>query len=112
MDFESVILCLDKRIVLRTLNYQYLVPRYKSFKTTNIFGSTFAMISTDPSDTNNHRFQSHINSIEFCIPRYMERQAIQSSSNIPFRNVNSLAIYFLEKSSITSFIKNVFTLSE
>ncbi|CAF1462892.1 unnamed protein product [Rotaria sordida] len=98
-----------KRIVLRTLNYQHSVARYKYFEIPDICCSTFEMISTDSSDANDHRFQSHINSIELFMPRYMERQAIQLSSNIPFRKIYSLVINFMEHLSITSFVENVFT---
>ncbi|CAF1644962.1 unnamed protein product [Rotaria sordida] len=101
-----------KRIVLRTLNYQHSVARYKYFEIPDICCSTFEMISTDSSDANDHRFQSHINSIELFMPRYMERQAIQLSSNIPFRKIYSLVINFMEHLSITSFVENVFTFSD
>ncbi|CAF1474791.1 unnamed protein product, partial [Rotaria sordida] len=100
-----------ERIVLRTLNYQHLLTQHEYYEITNIRCSTIEMISTYSSDTNNYRFQSHINSIEFFMSRCIERQPVQSSSNIPFRNVDSLLIYLLEKPSITSFAKNVFTLS-
>ncbi|CAF3211177.1 unnamed protein product [Rotaria sp. Silwood2] len=99
-----------EEIVLHTLNYQHLVPRHEYYEITNICCSTIEMISTYSSDTNNHRFQSYINSIEFFMPRCMEGQPVQSSSNIPFQNVNSLLIYFFEKPSINSSVKNVFTL--
>lgn len=104
---------LDKRIVLRTFNYEHREPRYKYSIITNICGGTFKMMSTDVSNTNDHCFQSHNNIIEFYMPRYMERQVIQSSSNIPFRNINYLVIHLsLMESQIISLLNNVFTLSE
>ena len=112
MSFQLIFLYLDKRIVLRTLNYQHLVPRYKFIQPTGICCGIFEMISTDSSDTNNHRYQSHINSIQFIMPRYTERQAIQSSPNVPFRNVDSLMIFFRDELSTASFLTNPFTLSE
>jgi hypothetical protein len=112
MDLKLVILCLDKRLVLRSLNCQHLAPRYESFQIPDMCYSKVEMISTDSSDANNHRFHSHINSIEFFMPRYMARQVIQPSSNVPFRNVHSLVIYFEEELSTISFLKHVFQLSE
>ena len=106
-------LYLDKRIVLRTLNYKHLEPRYKYPITTNICCGTFEMMSTDVSNTNDHRFQSHNNLIKFYMPRYMERRVIQSFPNTPFRNVDFLVIHLsLTESSIISFFKNIFDLSE
>jgi hypothetical protein len=112
MDLKLIIVYLGQRIVLRTLNYQHRVPRYTSIKSADIYYIMLEMISTDSSDTNNYRFQSHINSIEYGIPRYMERQVIQSSPIVPFRNVDSLIIYFREELSTIFLLKNPFTLSE
>lgn len=112
MDLKLIIVYLGQRIVLRTLNYQHRVPRYTSIKSADIYYIMLEMISTDSPDTNNYRFQSHINSIEYFMPRYMERQAVQSFPNVPFRNVDSLIIYFKEELPTTSLIKNPFTLSE
>ena len=112
MGFILIILYLDKRIVLRTLNYQHCVSRYNSIKPIDICCGIFEMISTDSSNTNNHRYQSHINSIEFFMPRYMEGKAVQSSPNVPLRDVNSLVLYFREELSSVSSLKHLFTLSE
>ncbi|CAF1283264.1 unnamed protein product [Rotaria magnacalcarata] len=100
-----------KQIVLRTLNYKHLDPRYKCPIATNICCDTFEMMSTDVSNANDHRFQSHNNSIDFYMPGYMERRVFQSSTEVPFRNVDSLVIPLsLMESPIMSLLKNIFTL--
>ena len=111
--FEFITLYLDERIVLRTLNYKHLVPRWKPFTTMNICYGTFEIISTDLSNTNNHYFQSHNNSIEFYMPTSIERRVNSSCTNIPFRNVDFLVICLsLIESGIISSLKNIFTSSE
>ena len=61
------------------------------------------------STVNGHYFHSHINSIEFYMPKYMEELFIESSPNIPFKNVDFLAIHLsLMKWAIISVLKNIF----
>ena len=75
---------LSHHYFLRTLNYKHLKQRYKCPITTNICCHIFEMMSTDVSNTNDHRFQSHNNSIEFYMPRCMKRQIFQSYSKFSF----------------------------
>ncbi|CAF1389964.1 unnamed protein product [Adineta steineri] len=103
-----------KPIVLQTLNYKSIVPRYRRPTIINIVYGTFETISTDISNTNDHKYQSNNTFVEFYMLPYMERQIIKPSSNIPFRNVNYLVIYlsFIEVSVISRLFKKISELSE
>ena len=71
------------------------------------------MVSTDTSNTNDYRFNSHVDAIELYMAKDMKKSIIQSSSNIPFRNVDYLAIYSsLMDLPIISFLKNIFVSSK
>jgi hypothetical protein len=99
--------------MLRTLDYKHLVPRHKHPITIDICSGTYESRSTDTSNANYHRFHSHIDSIEFYMPGKMERPAIQSPPDIPFRNVHFLVVYLsLMEPSIISFLKNIFALGK
>jgi hypothetical protein len=74
---------------------------------------TFKMRSTTVSKINNHRFHSHVEQLELYIPRNMERPTIESSPNVPFRNVTLLDIYLsMMETPIIWFFRHIFPLSK
>ncbi|CAF1310807.1 unnamed protein product [Adineta ricciae] len=103
-----------EQIVLRTLNYRYLPPRYKCPIEVDICCNTVKIISSDMSNGSIYRYQSHNDAVTFYMPTYMEKQNIEPSSKIPFRNVNFLTIdlsfELLDMSQLfQSIYKSIFT---